>query len=478
MKYRSWIKVVSGIICVTMLSSIFTGCGKQEEKKTVAEPMELMEVEEPISFSFDFIGGTDVMPLAGYFGPQAYSYSANGQNLPDYFSDEFMEMVVGCGVNVITANGAEYVSYPYKTQELLDLGEKHGVGIFVNDSTVNLNLGENVLDIQRLDEQLSNYINHPACVGAYVVDEPTTDYYMNETPGKTLAEYSPLIKNLVELNVVPYTNLFPLASVGTANLYEQYLREFLETCPVPYLSYDRYLFNEGNNLTFANDHFVNMSMVRKLTEEYGVPFWCFVQAGAQWNDAMQRFDSTGYWPTEGAFKWQANTSLAFGAKGLQYFPLLQPYWFAWAETEEFDFQRNGLISAWNTKNQWWYYAQKVNKQIAAVDEVLMNSVNKGIIASSPTVRADFEGVEYLLDGTSWRELTGVTGDVMIGCLNYFGKSAFYVVNYNIEYAQEITLDFSNIYNMKVIQEAEESYVATDSLKLTMEAGEGVLVVME
>lgn len=478
MKYRKLIKVVSGMLCVTVLSSLIAGCDKQEKQQNVAEPMELMEVEEADTFSFDFIGGTDVMPLAGYFGPQVYSYSASGQSLPDYFSDEFMELVTGCGVNVITANGAEYVAYATKTQELLDLGEKHGVGIFVNDSTINQNLGEETLDIQRLDEQLSHYIQHPACIGAYVVDEPTTDYYMNETPGRTLEEYSPLVKNLVELNVIPYMNLFPLASVGTANLYEQYLREYLETCPVPYLSYDRYLFNEGNNLTFANDHFVNMSMVRKLTEEYGVPFWCFVQAGAQWNDAMQRFDSTGYWPTEGAFKWQANTSLAFGAKGLQYFPLLQPYWFAWAQTEEFDFQRNGLISAWSTKNQWWYYAQKVNKQIAAVDEVLMNSVNKGIIASSPAVRADFENVAYLLEGNSWRELRDVTGDAMVGCFNYFGKSAFYVVNYNIEYTQEIVLDFSNAYNMKVIQKAEESYVGTDSLKLTMEPGEGVLVVME
>ena len=108
----------------------------------------------------------------------------------------------------------------------------------------------------------------------------------------------------------------------------------------------------------------------------------------------------------------------------------------------------------------------------------MNSVNKGIIASSPAVRADFENVAYLLEGNSWRELRDVTGDAMVGCFNYFGKSAFYVVNYNIEYTQEIVLDFSNAYNMKVIQKAEESYVGTDSLKLTMEPGEGVLVVME
>ena len=72
----------------------------------------------------------------------------------------------------------------------------------------------------------------------------------------------------------------------------------------------------------------------------------------------------------------------------------------------------------------------------------------------------------------------VTGESMVGCFNYLGKSAFYVVNYDTQYAQEITLDFYSNYNMRVIQKAETSYVDTSSLTLTMNAGEGVLVVIE
>jgi hypothetical protein len=67
---------------------------------------------------------------------------------------------------------------------------------------------------------------------------------------------------------------------------------------------------------------------------------------------------------------------------------------------------------------------------------------------------------------------------MIGCFNYQGKSAYYVVNYDNEYAQKVTLEFWDNYDMKVIQNAETEYVNTDNLKLTMEAGEGVLIVME
>lgn len=471
-------RAISISLCVLMMASLFTACGKEELKEAAAEPLELMEQEEVITYSFDAIGGKDVMPLAGYFGPQAYSYSAKGQNIPDYFSDEFFQMVVDCGVNLFSANGAEYSTYPDKTLELLEQCQKFGMGTFVNDYTINQKLGEETLSVKALDEQLHNYINHPACVGAYVVDEPKSDTYMVETASRTLKEYAPLVQNLAELHITPYMNLFPMASAGTADLYEDYLKECLDTCPIPFLSYDRYPFNEGNDLTYANDYFVNMSIVREAAEEAGIPFWCFVQAGAQWNDAMDHFDSKGYWPEQGAFLWQANTSLAFGAKGLQYFPLLQPYWFAYAQTEDFDFERNGLISAWGTKNRWWYYAQIANTQIKAVDEVLMNSVNKGIIASTAKVRGDFKDVQYVMDKNAWRELTGVTGDAMIGCFNYYGKSAFYVVNYDIKYAQKITLNFSNNYKMKVVQKGKEAYYATNSLELTMTAGEGVLVVRE
>lgn len=478
MKHRKLSRVINIAICVLMLGSLFTACGKQETKETAAEPMELMQEEEVITFSFDAIGGKDVMPLAGYFGPQAYSYSAKGQNIPDYFSDEFFQLVVDCGVNLFSANGAEYSTYPDKTMKLLDQCQKFGIGTFVNDYKVNLGIETEPLSVKQLDERLANYINHPACVGAYVVDEPKGTTFMADSVSRSVQEYEPVVKNLMDLGVVPYTNLFPMASAGTADLYKEYLQEFLECCPVPYLSYDRYPFNEGNDLTYANDYFINMSLIREAAENAGIPFWCFVQAGAQWNDAMAHFDSEGYWPEQGAFLWQANTSLAFGAKGLQYFPLLQPYWFAYAQTEDFDFERNGLISAWGTKNRWWYYAQIANTQIAAVDEVLMNSVNKGVIASTAKVRGDFKDVPYVMDGDAWRELIGVSGDAMIGCFNYYGKSAFYVVNYDIEYAQNITLKFSDNYNMKVVQEGETAYFATDSLELTMTAGEGVLVVME
>ena len=120
----------------------------------------------------------------------------------------------------------------------------------------------------------------------------------------------------------------------------------------------------------------------------------------------------------------------------------------------------------------------MNKQIAAVDEVLMNSVNKGVIVTSDQAKKDNGDSSCIMEGKSWRELTNITGDVMVGCFNYQGKSAYYVVNYDMEYAQNITMEFYDECNFTVIQNAETSKLQGNGMELTMAPGEGVLVVME
>ena len=86
--------------------------------------------------------------------------------------------------------------------------------------------------------------------------------------------------------------------------------------------------------------------------------------------------------------------------------------------------------------------------------------------------------KLFIEGTSWRELEDVKGNALIGCFNYQGKTALYVVNYEYNYAQKIDLKFVKECNVKVVQAAETSYVKTDNLVLDMPAGDGVLLVFE
>lgn len=85
MQYKKIVKLLSLALCCSFVVSSLGGCGLTSEKK-VFEPMEIEEVD---TYSFDFIGGRNVMPITAYHGPQTYQYSAQGQTIPDYFTDDF-----------------------------------------------------------------------------------------------------------------------------------------------------------------------------------------------------------------------------------------------------------------------------------------------------------------------------------------------------------------------------------------------------
>ena len=145
---------------------------------------------------------------------------------------------------------------------------------------------------------------------------------------------------------------------------------------------------------------------------------------------------------------------------------------------DWDHYEKGMFGEFGNKTQWYYYVEKANKHIAAIDEVLMNSVNKGVIGSSDAVKKEMQFIDCVIESGKFRELQSVDGDSIVGCFNYNGKTALYVTNFSTEYAQKITLNLNATQKMKVVQNAETSYVQGKSLTLDMAAGEGVLVVIE
>lgn len=473
-------RLLCGLLGMAAAVSL-TSCAAQEalqQTEAGKGTIEAMEPEEAVSLSFDIIGGSDVMPIMGFYGPTPAEYSWNANALPDLYSDEVYELIKETGINIIGPSMSNYATVPQYSEQLLSQADKYGLGAILMDKRYL----DPELSVEQTDSYISDYANHKSFLGAYLVDEPGTQYYRDHENGTNIDEFKEIAANLNELDYFFYGNLLGMEgktfySASDTDTYYRYVREWVDTVHPKTLMYDRYIFGNNKGLDLAKTYFKNMEIIRKVAEEENIPFWVFVEAGNQWNDAKNRFDSEEYYPSQGEFYWNIGTLLAFGAKGVMYFPLIQPYYFAYAQTELFDFQRNGLIGAWNNKTRWFSYAQAMNAQVAAVDEVLMNSVNKGVIASGEAASEDLSDCEYLMEGTAWRELTGVKGDAMIGCFNYQGKTALYVVNYDIEYAQKITLSFSDIYNMSVVQDAETSYVNTDSLELTLQTGDSALVVI-
>lgn len=477
MRHKKAVRSIAVCILAATMLGMLSGCKGSNN----AASMEQMEIEQSPAISFDIIGGKDVMPIGAYYIPYSSTYSYNGNDLPDYISDEFYAEIADSGINLLMHSITDYSDAPELVVKNLDLGAKYGIGVLVDDATISGQAGREGISKVEISTQLAKYMNHPGFAGFYLVDEPTTEYTYSYDPNRTVEMYGELGRILNdEIGIFTYTNAFHSGgSEKEKAVYERYINDIVDTIHPQYLSFDRYVFdkNHANNI---RNFFYDLEVMRKVSKENNIPFWTYVGAGSQWNDGLDRFDSeTPYYPNELQFNWSVNVPLAFGAQGVQYFPLIQPHYFAWAESTEFDFQRNGIFGAWGNKTQWYFYAQNINKHIAAIDEVLMNSVNKGVIASGEQAISDTKYAETsMLEGTSWRELASVKGDALIGCFNYQGRSALYVVNYSTEYAQEIVLELGGNYKYAVTQNAQVSRYTGKGITLDMAAGEGVLIVFE
>ena len=474
-KYRKWKALFSVLICAVLL----IGCSASGANKSETNA-QVMEKEESKAISISFIGGKDVMPIAGYFGPYVHAYSADGNVFPDYITDEYYQLIADSGINLVVYSTTNYASLPDAVKKNLELGEKYEVGIFVTDNNVLGKVEKDEISAEEVAKEIINYSDYKAFCGLYLVDEPQASYYLLGDGNKLLPKYEQLADVLHnELDILTYTNAFPIMEYDkNKENYEKYIEEFCDTLQPKMLCWDFYPFDkfrEGK----MEVYFYNMDLIRKEAQERDIPFWTFIQAGSQWNDNWEELPSEKpYWPNEFQFNWNINTCLAFGAQGIQYFPLIQPYQFTLADNGGWDFERNGILGGMGNKTQWYYYAQTNNKHIEAIDEVLMNSVNKGVIVNGEQAEKDMSLTNCVVESGSFNQLKSVTGDTMVGCFNYNGKTALYVVNYSFENAQKITLKFEGSQNIKKIQNAETSYVKGKALTLDMAAGEGVLLVLE
>ena len=453
-------------------------------------------VSQAVSVAFI---GDDTMPITGTYGPYAAKDSNDAGLYPNYLTAEYFKMIADSGVNAIHLGNVDYATQPEQVKTALTLAEKYGIGIYVYDSAIITK--ETLNDVKA---RIAEYENYQSFVGMYIVDEPTTDAYKKEE-GRNVSDYKTITGFLKELNILTYVNMYPIVDTTDRSFWEiisgqygitdkdkenysTYVNTVIDTLQPEVLMWDHYPFaiNADDRGTVVTDHNLylwNMAEIRSQAQSNNKPFWAYVQAGANWNNDKEYFNTLNYAPTEGQFHWNINTALAFGAQGIQYFPLIQPDHFAYAganaEAKEWDFERNGLIGAFGNKTKWYAYAQEANLHIGAMDHILMNAYNERIIAIGSATN-DISGVDGVVTSTAYKKLQSASGDeALIGCFDYKGKTALYVVNYDYNNAGTVRLQFTGEYNVTMIKNAEESTTKAQEITLTnMEPGEGVLLVIE
>lgn len=420
--------------------------------------------------TFSAIGGEGVMPIGVFYGPFTTSSSSftNCEQDVNFITDKYFRLIKESGCNFTAVSPDVYRNYQSNQKISLDLSAKYGLGYFVNDNS-------------RLD-YLEEYIYHPACMGIHLQDEPRASDFAYLTKVIDKFRTYDIGDKSASCNLLP---IYGLAYGGDQNLfanmtYEEYVKHWMDIADIDFVSFDHYVFIQKDKTIYTSvQYFQNMSLFRKEAQAHEIPFWVYMETGCQWNEGSAKDTEYPLYPNEEEFLWKVNTSLAYGAKGMQYFTYIQPEHFtATMDPDVKDYEKNGMVGYAGNINRWYYYVQKANKQIAAIDHVLMNAMNVGVIPIGELANKLTYGLPEVIFGP-FRELQSVSGDdVFVGCFDYKGKTALYVVSNSITEKQNITLNFNNKYGYDVIQRGVSVEVAAQNLPLTLEKGEGVLVVLK
>lgn len=410
-------------------------------------------------------GDAGVMPIAGFYG--AYG---------SLLTDEVYKLVRDCGINLVTYSKDTY-GVDGETENViaqLELAEKYGISLFIRDKALE-NLNYTAVG---LAAKIAEYSKYESFKGITVADEPGLQGVYGSADGKRdLSKYNKLASAINSYaNLTGYINLFPLVSrLGDEAAYRSYLDEYCRTCNPKILSFDDYPFND-ETVESCGAYFKNLAVVREKAMEYKIPFWTFVQAG-QWNAP-----SSVPVLTEAGMRWNVNMNLAFGAKGIQYFPMIQP------DPETYpEYIGNALIDVNGNKTVWYSYAENINAQIMAVDDVLINSESCGIMTVGYYAGLNTKdcGINIMDSyhevtgiSTSESEPQGLTYGAVAGCFDYNGRTAVYVVNYDVTNSERITLSLDNSYKIQTISMEGVKNESGSSVTVELAAGGAALILIQ
>ena len=254
--------------------------------------------------------------------------------------------------------GIDFVVCMDNDRPALDLFHKYGVGAIVSGIVPGWwggdgsNAGKlaDTNPMEKYEAANVSFVDHPAIWGIDVGDEPSAldfPYY-----GKVI-DYV----NRAFSNQFAYLNLYPnYASVsgnnaqetvnqlGTAT-YAEHIRRYCECVPSDYLCYDFYLYSIN-----VAKHYENLRVVADACRNTGRSMWIVLQVNSHRPDE---------WMSENNLRFQAYTSMAFGAENI----IWACYTAGWWHNQVLDDQGN--------QTEQYGKLKRVNAQIRTIADEYM-----------------------------------------------------------------------------------------------------------
>lgn len=270
-------------------------------------------------------------------------------------------------------------------KQALDLCQANGLKMIVCDPRVmakepaDENFGAN------LDAIVADYSSHPALWGYFVTDEPNSAQF--EKLGcivSYLNKKDPTHPAFI--NILP--NYATPAQLGNPT-FEQHVDEYLRVVRPKLLSYDHYALLEKGE---RGDYFDNLEVIRRQSIKHNVPFSSIILAvpHGSYRD-----------PSEADLRWQVNTSLAYGARGIMYFTL-------WTPVDSYWNFHDAIIDADGKRNRKYEIVKGINAELKVLGPLMMR-LRSAAVYHSGTIPAGAKPIpaDNLISGING-------GDFVIG----------------------------------------------------------------
>ena len=180
----------------------------------------------------------------------------------------------------------------------------------------------------------------PEVIGFFLRDEPVARSF------RGLGALSAEIRRQAP-HLVPYINLYPntVSSKHLGCSYDEYLKQYTETCNMPFLSYDFYSLPTDRYAPISDRYWLNLEQARNAAERAGIKFHYCTLGVTHFRHRQPTLDDLHF---------EIYSALLYGAKGLAIFTYFTP------PIGNF---REAAISEFGERTQVWYDLKKVLKSV-------------------------------------------------------------------------------------------------------------------
>ena len=254
--------------------------------------------------------------------------------------------------------GIDFVICMENDRPALDLFHKYGVGAIVSGIVPGWWGGDGdnagtmaaVNPMEKYVAAAASFVDHPAIWGIDVGDEPSALDFPHY--GRVMDYVDRAFPNQF-----PYLNLYPnYASVSQNNAeqtvnqlgtptYAEHIQKYCENVPADYLCYDFYLYSIN-----VTKHYENLRVVADACRNTGRSMWIVLQVNS---------NKPAEWMSENNLRFQAYTSMAFGAENITWACYTAGWW------------HNQVLDGEGNKTQQYDKLKKINAEIRTIAEEYM-----------------------------------------------------------------------------------------------------------